>query len=220
MNTKETLLHEYLIKILDINNDINLTRITEPSQAELLHIEDSLAVLPELKKAPKGKYLDIGSGGGFPGVPLAIMSERDTTLIDSVHKKMNAVEKILIELSLHDSIQVVAERIEPYSQEHREEFTVITARALSSLPSLLELSSPLLQRGGHLICLKAHVSDEELSQAQSLQERLGMKLLKRRNYYLSDNETYREVLVFQKYKEPDIKLPRKVGFAQKKPLRG
>ena len=113
---------------------------------------------------------------------------------------------------------VNASRIEDLANEMPKRFSVLTARALSSLSSLLELACPLLRMNGQLICLKSHVSDEELNSAQSLEKKLGMKLIKRRDFYLSDGETYREILVFEKVAKPKIKLPRRVGMAQKKPL--
>lgn len=210
-------IQEYLKGILEINKSINLTRITDYHQAEILHIEDSISALPEILNAPDGLYGDLGTGGGFPGVPLAIITGRETILIDSVKKKVNAIESVLKENNIQD-IGVYGGRIEDLAKEMPEKFSVLTARALSSLNSLLELSSPLLKINGELICLKSHVTNEELDQAISLENKLGMKLIKRRNFYLSDNETYREIIVFRKISKAKIKLPRRVGLAQKKPL--
>lgn len=213
------LIQEYLKGILEINKAVNLTRITDQEQAEILHIEDSLTALPEISEASDGLYGDLGTGGGFPGVPLGIVTGRETILIDSVKKKLNAIECILSNLDIQD-IVVKATRIEDLAIEMPKKFSVLTARALSSLSSLLELACPLLKMNGQLICLKSHVTDEELESALSLEKKLGMKLIKRRDFYLSDGETYREILVFEKVAKPKIKLPRRVGMAQKKPLSG
>lgn len=210
-------IQDYLKGILEINESINLTRIVDYQQAELLHIEDSLSALPEMMAAPEGLYGDLGTGGGFPGVPLAIVTERETLLVDSVKKKLTAIESVMNQLNIQD-IGVYHGRIEDLAQDMPQSFSVLTARALSSLPSLLELAAPLLKMKGQLICLKSHVSDEELESARSLEKKLGMKLIKQRDFYLSDNETYREILVFERTADPTIKLPRKVGLAQKKPL--
>lgn len=211
------IIEQYLVRILQENEKINLTNIKDPQQATLLHIEDSLSALQETNDAPSGIYGDMGSGGGFPGVPLAIASGRKTVLIDSVKKKMAAVSNILKEMGLSDLISTCDGRIEELANEKPERFAVLTARALSSLPSLLELASPLLMKNGRLICLKSH-TEEELARAQKIEDQTGMHFISKRGFYLSDGETYREVIVFEKKTEPCLALPRRVGLAQKKPL--
>ena len=215
----DALIEKYLEEVLSMNEKINLTRITEPDEAHLLHVEDSLTVLEELDAAPEGLYGDLGSGGGFPGVPLGIMSGRQTVLIDSVKKKMTAVGEILNAIGLSGQISTCDKRIEELACEKPNVFTVLTARALSSLDSLVELASPLLQDQGQLICLKAQVDEDEIQRAQDIEELTGMKLIKKRDFYLSDQETFRTVLVFEKDHEPSIALPRRVGKAQKQPLK-
>lgn len=214
----KALIDRYLESILEINKTLNLTRIEDSKEARLLHIEDSLSGLEELEAAPDGLYGDLGSGGGFPGVPLAIASGRQTLLVDSVKKKMAAVASVIDELGLTSQIDTYDGRIEDLSVERAGQFNALTARALSRLSVLMELASPLLKHGGHLICYKAQLSDEELEHALSLQKYLGMKLVSDRAFLLSDNETARRIVVFEKYKEPGLKLPRRVGLAQKKPL--
>lgn len=210
-------MRKYLNKILEANESINLTRVTDNDEAILLHLEDSLAVIDELMNAPDGLYADLGSGGGFPGVPLALASERKTMLVDSVKKKMAVVNDILNELNFSDQISTYDKRIEELAIEKPGSFAVLTARALTSLPSLLELASPLLMQGGQLIALKSKEEDD--FDNPSLESKLGMRLISKRDYYLSDNESYRTVYVFEKYKEPDVKLPRRIGMAQKRPYK-
>ena len=215
---RKVLIDRYLEAILEVNKTLNLTRIEDSEEARLLHVEDSLSGLEELKAAPDGLYGDLGSGGGFPGVPLAIASGRQTILVDSVKKKMAAVASVVDELGLASQIDTYDGRIEDLAVERAGQFSALTARALSRLSVLMELASPLLKNGGHLICYKAQLSDEELEHALSLQKYLGMKLVSNRAFLLSDNETARRIVVFEKYKEPGLKLPRRVGLAQKKPL--
>lgn len=215
---RKVLIDRYLEAILEVNKTLNLTRIEDSEEARLLHVEDSLSGLEELKAAPDGLYGDLGSGGGFPGVPLAIASGRQTILVDSVKKKMAAVASVVDELGLASQINTYDGRIEDLAVERAGQFSALTARALSRLSVLMELASPLLKNGGHLICYKAQLSDEELEHALSLQKYLGMKLVSDRAFLLSDNETARRIVVFEKYKEPGLKLPRRVGLAQKKPL--
>lgn len=215
---RKALIDCYLEAILEVNKTLNLTRIEDSEEACLLHVEDSLSGLEELKVAPDGLYGDLGSGGGFPGVPLGIASGRQTILVDSVKKKMAAVASVVEELGLASQIDTYDGRIEDLAVERAGQFSALTARALSRLSVLMELASPLLKNGGHLICYKAQLSDEELEHALSLQKYLGMKLVSDRAFLLSDNEMARRIVVFEKYKEPGLKLPRRVGLAQKKPL--
>lgn len=211
-------LQSYLGEVLEANKRINLTRIEDSSSAKLLHIEDSLSGLPELMKAPEGDYVDLGSGGGFPGVPLALASGRKTLLVDSVKKKMAAVQGILDTLGFSGQIRTYDGRIEDLAKDCPGRFSAATARALSKLPSLLELASPLLKRNGMLICYKSHISEDERAAALKIQTYLGMKLVSERKFLLSDGETVRDIVVLQKVKEPGLKLPRRIGLAQKKPL--
>lgn len=220
MEDKKTLIDKYLDAFLEANKTINLTNITDRSQASLLHVEDSLAGLEEVEAAPAGRYGDLGSGGGFPGVPLAIASGRPTVLVDSVKKKMRTVEGLLGQLGLADQVSTYDGRIEDLARQEPASFAVLTARALSSLSSLLELASPLLIQGGILVCYKAHVSDEEMATARSVARQVGMVEQGTRSFVLSDGETRRTILTFRKDGEPQIKLPRRVGLAQKNPLAG
>lgn len=214
-----SLMQHYLDSILEANKVTNLTRITDGEQARLLHIEDSLVGLPEVNEAPTGLYGDLGSGGGFPGVPLALATGRKTLLVDSVKKKMAIVQSALDDLSLSEQISTSSERIEDLPLEYKEKFAVLTARALSKLVSLIELASPLLKKGGRLVCYKAQLSSEELEEALAVQDLVGMKMISQREICLSDGETTRTIVVFEKIGKSRIKLPRRIGLAQKQPLR-
>lgn len=213
------LMYQYLDLILEANKTTNLTRITDHDEAKLLHIEDSLVGLPEVDDAPAGMYGDLGSGGGFPGVPLALASGRQTLLIDSVKKKMTLVQQVLDELGLSAQISTFDGRIEILGQQQPRSFAVLTARALSRLVALLELSSPLLIKGGRLVCYKAQVAEDELKEARAVESLLGMRLISCRDTILSDDETRRTILVFEKVGKAHLKLPRRVGLAQKSPLK-
>lgn len=214
-----SLMQRYLDSILEANKVTNLTRITDGEQARLLHIEDSLVGLPEVNEAPTGLYGDLGSGGGFPGVPLALATGRKTLLVDSVKKKMAIVQSALDDLSLSEQISTSSERIEDLPLEYKEKFAVLTARALSKLVSLIELASPLLKNSGRLVCYKAQLSSEELEEALAVQDLVGMKMISQREICLSDGETTRTIVVFEKIGKSRIKLPRRIGLAQKQPLR-
>lgn len=218
----QSLIQKHLDLVREANNTVNLTRIISNEEAQLLHIEDSLSVLSELDKAPFGLYGDLGSGAGYPGIPLAIVSGRTTYLIDARKKKMDRVQKIIDELGLEEQIFTYAGRAELLARIMPEKFSVLTARALAKIPVLLELAAPLLKRGGHLICFKSHLEEDEINQSNKVASLVGMKLLTRRDFELQDdrnNQSYsRCLVVYEKVAKPKIKLPRQEGMAQKKPL--
>lgn len=211
----DDLLKRHLELVIEANKTTNITRISTWEEGMLLHVEDSLVGLPEVMDAPAGRMADIGSGAGYPGIPLAIESGRQTLLADSVGKKTTILSSMIETLGL-ENVEVYTGRIEDLAREKPAAFTVVTARALAQLSILMELASPMLQEGGRLVCYKANVSDEELQHALSLQEQLGMKHVSDRTVTLGDNS--RRIICFEKTGRPKIKLPRKVGMAQKRPL--
>ena len=214
---QQDLIKRHLLLVLEANKEINLTRINGFEESMLLHVEDSLSALPELNDSPQGVYGDLGSGAGFPGVPLAIATGRKTMLVDFRVKKMKSVEAMIQTLSLSPQIMVYPGRAELLARKKRNQFTVVSARALSKLETLMELASPLLKREGRLICYKSKVGEEEYERANKLQKRLGMKLITERSFRLG-NDYERTIIVYEKHSQPQIKLPRKEGEAQKNPL--
>lgn len=212
------LIDRYLDLILEANKTTNLTRIDSKEKAQLLHVEDSLVALPEINKAPEGLYGDLGTGGGFPGVPVAIMTGREAVLVDSVKKKVAIVDKAVESLGLSDQISTFSGRIEDLACERPRQFSVLTARALSQLPSLLELASPLLKEGGAFVCYKGEATAEEQKNAEKVARKVGMVFVSKRSLTLSDRETHREVFLYRREGKPKVKLPRRIGLAQHKPL--
>ena len=215
---QNSLFEKHLELVIEANKITNLTRIVSPESGRLLHIEDSLAAVPEVLQAPEGKTADIGTGGGFPGIPLSIATGRPFDLIDSVGKKTAQLDSIIEQLGLSDRISTWHGRIEDLGSERKGQYALVTARALAALPVLLELASPLLKMGGQLISYKSGMYQDELERALAIQNKVGMKFVSVREFMLSDNETSRSVLVFEKASKPKMSLPRRVGLAQKKPL--
>ena len=216
---QRALLERHLRLVIDANQRTNITRIDTWEQGWLLHVEDSLVGLDEVRAAPEGPLADIGSGAGFPGIPLSITTGRDITLVESVGKKAALLDAFIHELGISNNTRAYSGRVEEIARLEPNRFAVITARALSSLPSLLELASPLLAQGGRLICYKSADIDDELSWALNLQEKLAMHFLKRSDTLLSDGKTPRSIVVFEKRGEPVVALPRHEGQAQRKPYR-
>ncbi len=210
--SNQALLEQHLNLVLEANKITNLTRIDSFEEGKKFHIEDSLTGLKEINNAPQGRYADIGCGAGYPGIPLAISTGRETLLVDSVGKKITVLDEIINEMQL-SNVSTYHGRIEDLAREQANSFAVITARALSQLSILMEFASPLLIKGGYLICYKSKLEDTEFNKAVSLEKQLGMKLISRRDFELYD--THRCIVVFEKVAKPSIKLPRKTGFAQK-----
>ena len=123
---------------------------------------------------------------------------------------------MITKLSLEEIVSTFQGRIEDLAKDLPEYFSVITARALSSLSSLLELASPLLIMNGHLICYISQDIDDELMHANTVCYKFGMKFIEVQNFTLSDGATHRSIVVFEKISKPSISLPRRVGMAQKK----
>lgn len=211
------MLEKHLDLVLCKNQQLNLTTITNKDEAKVLHIEDSLAALPELEGV-SGELVDLGSGAGYPGIPLAITTGLKTTLVETVGKKADCLESFINELGLQAQISVSNKRIEELAVEKPNFYSVATARALSSLSSLLELASPLLMNHGKLICHKGSEVQAELDAALLIADKMGFELVSNREYTLSDNKTTHRIITFEKIKVAEVKLPRKLGFAQKKPF--
>lgn len=209
---------DHLLWLLETNQRINLTAVTGVEDGLRLHVVDSLAVLPELLQAPAGPVLDIGTGGGFPGIPLAIASGRPFTLLDSVSKKAAVLREYVDSVDKLGTYAVLGVRSEELARQVPRSFAVVVARAVSGLASLLELSAPLLRIGGHLIAMKGAPSDEEVCSGQRAAELLRFRPVSSRSYTLPEKNEARTVFVFEKTGESTLNLPRREGLAQRKPL--
>lgn len=207
----------YLLRVLGANKALNLTRIAEPRNAVRLHLLDSLSALPEVEAAPVGRMLDIGTGGGFPGVPLAIATGRDTVLLDSVAKKAAAVREMILESKL-DHVAVVSQRAEEYAIEVPAGFGVVLARAVAPLPSLLELGAPFLSESGHLVLLKGRPSEEEIIAGDQAARIVGVARVETRAFTIPGSGEQRTILTYERTGRSSVALPRRVGLAQRRPL--
>ena len=201
------------------NKEINLTRVEDIDEAIVLHVEDSLSILPEFNSFP-GTFCDIGTGGGFPGIPLGIASGRSGILLDSVQKKARAVQEFIEELGLSDQLNALGMRSEELAVSGSYSFDVVVARAVSSLNVVEELSTPLLKMNGHLIAMRGSESQEDIQDALNAADVLGLELVERRNFNIGESLEYsRSIFVFERVKEANVKLPRRPGMATKRPYR-
>jgi 16S rRNA (guanine527-N7)-methyltransferase len=150
--------------LLEANDRLNLTRVVEPGEVARLHLLDAVAALPLLEPLSPARALDLGSGGGVPGVPLAIARPGvHWTLVDSVGRKVDALRGFAVALELRN-VDALADRAELLGRAsaHREAYDLVTARACAALPVLAEYALPLLRVGGTLLAWKGPISDEEL----------------------------------------------------------
>jgi len=217
-DTEANVLLRYLELVLDANRRVNLTRIDDYDDAVRLHLADSLVALPEVSAAPPGWLVDIGTGAGFPGVPLGVVTCRPTWVLDSTAKKVRAVQGILAEMELGARICARSGRAEEFSQSHPAEFVVVTARAVSTLPAIVELASPLLAVGGRLVALKGSPTEDELHSGRLAGEAVGMEQISCRQIELPEGGEARTIVSYLKARSSAISLPRRTGAAQRSPL--
>ena len=202
----------YYEKVVECNKAFNLTAITEEKEFAVKHIIDSLAGVSEI---PHGaKLCDIGSGGGFPSMPIAIAREDvSVTALDSTAKKMAFVAQSAKELGINN-ISTIAGRAEEQKAQFAK-YDAVTARAVSALPILLELAMPFLKVGGKFIAYKT--DESELETSQNAEKTLNAKHIETKSLTLANGEK-RALLVFEKTAPTPKQYPRQYGVIKKKPL--
>ena len=209
-------LAEYLRLVLEANERFNLTAVRAFSDAVWLHLIDSLLGLSVVEAAQEGRLVDLGSGAGFPGVPLLVATGRPGFLVESVRKKARFLEEATSALGIQ--ARILAGRAEEIEHESGRA-AVATARALAPLPSLVELASPLLRVGGRLVAYKGSPSEEELARGRSAAALTGMTEIDVVRRTLPHPErAARTLVVYERTGVPQVKLPRRTGLAQSSPL--
>ena len=210
----------YFELLVEWNEKINLTAITEKDDVYLKHFYDSIApILQGLIQNHPIRLLDIGAGAGFPSLPMKILfPELDVTIIDSLTKRINFLHLLAEELDL-DGVHFYHGRAEDFAQdkEFRAQFDVVTARAVARMQVLSELTIPYLKVGGRLLALKASNAPEELEEAKNALNLLFSKVEDNLQYKLPNGDP-RYITVVEKKKETPNKYPRKAGLPNKRPL--
>lgn len=210
---KNEMYDTYLSYLLEVNSHTNLTTITDPKEVEIKHFKDSLTVLDYISE--NAKVLDIGSGAGFPGIPLRIEKNFDLTLVDSVNKKVVFMNEVIEKLSLENT-RAIHTRAEDYAKDNRESFDIVVSRAVANMATLSELCLPFVKVGGIFIAMKGPKVDEELKEAENAIEILGGQVINIDRFTLEDNE--RANVIVKKIHPTKKKYPRGKNLPKKNPL--
>ena len=212
-------LYLYMNLLIEWNEKINLTAITKPEEIILKHFIDSITISKYIKS---GSYIcDIGTGAGFPGIPLKILRDDITViLVDSLNKRIKFLDEVIEKLDLIN-IQTIHARAEEFGQKkkYREKFDIATSRAVANLATLSEYLLPLVKVNGRAICMKGPGATEEISGAKNAIKLLGGKIQNIYEFELPHSDIERCVIEITKEKNIQSKYPRKAGTPAKDPLK-
>ncbi len=209
--------YNYMNLLLEWNEKINLTAIIEPREVILKHFVDSLTIAKYIKDDEK--LIDVGTGAGFPGIPLSIVKENtDIVLLDSLNKRINFLEEVKENLKL-ENITTIHGRAEEFgkNRKEREIYDIATSRAVAPLNILLEYLLPLVKVGGKAICMKGS-NIKEIENAKNALEILGGKIEKIEEITLPNSDIKRNIIIVKKVKNTPSKYPRKPGTPSKEPI--
>ena len=208
----------YMNLLIDWNKKINLTAITKPEEIILKHFVDCLTIANYIED--NSKLIDIGTGAGFPGVPLKIYrNDLKIVLADSLNKRLNFLNEVIDTLNLKN-IETEHARAEELgrNRKYREQFDIATSRAVANLSTLSEYLLPFVKIGGKCICMKSAEIDKEISIAKKAIMTLGGKVVNKDVFYLPKSDFGRSIVVIKKVKETPGKFPRKPGIPAKDPI--
>ena len=211
--------YKYMNLLLEWNEKINLTAITDPNEVILKHFIDSLTINKYIKE--NSTLADVGTGAGFPGIPLKILRpDLKITLVDSLNKRINFLNEVINKLNLVN-IETVHSRIEDFGKDkkYRESFDFVTARAVANLAVLSEYLLPIAKVGGQCVCMKGSSVEEELSNGKNVIKVLGGNIKNIDEFVLPDSDMSRNVIIIDKIKNTPNKYPRKAGIPVKEPLK-
>ena len=211
-------LYKFMDLLLEWNEKINLTAITKPEDIILKHFIDSITIKKYVEN--KDKVLDMGTGAGFPGIPLKIISsDTNFTLVDSLNKRIIFLNEVCDKLKLDkiENIHARAEELAKY-KNYREQYDIVTSRAVARLASLVEYMLPFVKVGGSCICMKGSNVEEELNEAKNAIKILGGHIEKVDRFLLPESDIERNIVIIKKIKNTPSKYPRKPGTATKQPI--
>lgn len=210
--------YTYMNLLLEWNEKINLTAITEPNDIILKHFVDSLTIEKFINK--NAKVIDIGTGAGFPGIPVSIYrNDINMVLMDSLNKRIKFLDDVVDKNKLN-KVKTVHARAEELAKNdnYREKFDVATSRAVAPLNILLEYMLPFVKPGGYCICMKGSNVDEEIVNSKKALNVLNGKIEKIEKFELPNSDISRNIVIVKKVGNTPIKYPRKAGTPVKEPL--
>lgn len=209
--------YDYMNLLLEWNEKINLTAITEVDDVILKHFIDSMTVLNYIKG--NENIIDVGTGAGFPGIPIAILKQNKITLLDSLNKRILFLNDVIEKIDLKNVITIHS-RVEEFGQNrmNREKYDISISRAVANLATLVEYLLPLVKIGGRCICMKGSEIDDEIKNAKYAIKELGGEIEKIDKMILPGSDIVRNIIVIRKVKETSKKYPRKAGTPSKMPL--
>ena len=209
---------EFARLLLEKNKVMNLTAITEPEAVATLHLLDC-AYLLTLTDCGGKSIVDVGTGAGFPGMPMGILEPKaQLTLLDSLGKRIDFLQECAQTLKL-ENISCVHARAEEFAAEQREQFDIATSRAVAALPVLSELALPLVKPGGLFLAMKSVESDEEIESARGAIGQLGGKIEKICDYTVPCTEVRHRVVLIRKARPTPPRFPRAFAKIKKSPLK-
>ena len=213
------LFERYYEILVEWNDNINLTAIVDKEDVYIKHFADSLAVLSYTDMSNMS-VMDVGSGAGFPGIPIGIMvSSCNVLLLDSLNKRIGFLNNVIHELDLNN-IGTIHGRAEDFGRinEYRESFDRVTSRAVANLSVLSEYCLPFVKTGGYFISYKSGNIDEEIATADHAIRSLGGYIEKIEKYCIPETDYERSLIFIRKDNNTDGKYPRKAGVPNRKPL--
>lgn len=211
--------YKYMELLLEWNKKINLTAITDEDEIILKHFIDSLTVLKYINE--NDKIIDVGTGAGFPGIPIAIMMPNvKITLLDSLNKRINFLNEVIRELDLKN-IETIHSRSEDCGKDilFREKYDIALARAVANLSTLSEYLLPFIKIDGKMICMKGSEIEEELKNAEYAIKELGGEFVLKDEFELPDSDIKRNIIIVEKVKYTPKIYPRKAGLPSKEPIK-
>lgn len=207
--------------LVDWNQKMNLTGIEDEKEVYIKHFLDSVSSVKDNYIKDGVSIIDVGTGAGFPGLPLRICLENiKLTLLDSLNKRINFLQEVSNSLEL-DNIEFIHGRAEDFGklEEYREQYDIATARAVAGLPILMEFCVPFIKVGGHFVCLKGPNANLELEESKAAMEALGIEFIDKIDVELPETDLNHNILVFKKVKSTPDKYPRKAGKPSKTPIK-
>ena len=211
---------KYYEILVEWNSFMNLTTITEFDEVILKHFLDSISIVKGVDFSKMHTVIDVGTGAGFPGIPLKIVYPHlRITLLDSLNKRIKFLNEVILSLNLEE-IKTIHGRAEDYAKqlEYRESYDLCVSRAVANLSSLTEYCLPYVKTGGTFISYKSGTVQEEAKEAEKAIKILGGQLKDITYFQLPDSEIDRSLVIIDKKKPTPGKYPRKAGTPLKEPL--